>query len=215
MALTKAHGAPVADPQAQARAASALALAGVVSATRELQERLGDLEAAHRSMLGTGAYPIGYPAGLARAVTATFRMWERTNEGREALGLGLLPTRSEVALENARIELQVREEQLEAARAIVPLTGSMVKDRQGRIEDAALAVIRVRRRIAELEDGPVDSFRAWLTGFARDIRQVLNNPPAIPRAIGDTTRMLDERDAAEARRDDPLGFLIADELGKD
>lgn len=193
---------------AAARAASATALKAVAQTVKILTAELSDLAECERDLQVAGAMPMRYPMVLAQIVAAQLREWEGTAEGREALGLGPGKTWAEQVLETAKADVRTLEENLEAAKAIVPLSEEMVSGRRRRIEDAAAALVNARRRVAELDPGGAAQFKAWVTRFGAEIRQLLANRPAIPRPTGDTVARLDARDAAEADMLDPLGATI-------
>lgn len=196
-----------------AQAAYAQALRDVAQQVRLLVLSMSECEQAARSLGLAGVMVRDFPLVLSRALAAQLDQWQRTDSGRALLSLPPLPTREQEAADIARHDLEAAQERLKQARAIEPLTSSMVDDRQRRIQDAAAAVVQARKRVAELEGGPRDGFRSWLREFAADVRGILANPPSVARPdIGELMQREREADARRAAAEDPLSALLAAEL---
>lgn len=212
--MTKTNGtADTAGELAQVQGAYLNAMRSVAQGVKLLQSDLLELAEATRDMRRLGKFVTDYPQALDAACNATLRGWGYTANGREALGMSPPPTQAELNLVMARTNLAAAEERLAAARAIECVTDSMVYDRRQRIQAAAESVIRHRKVVAALEPSTAATFKTWLKAFARDVRAVMAESPAIPRPGWDAINQREQEEAArEAAKYDPLGAMIANEL---
>jgi len=155
-----------------------------------------------------GAVMRDFPYGLEQALRAALGGWQQTPGGRAALGLAPLPTHAENVIATARADVGAAEDLLRRCRAI-PAVEATLADRRARIEAAGLALVAARKRLADLEPNAGAQFKSWLRGFSVELRAALA-APVIERGASAQLARLDERDAAEARRADPLGAALAD-----
>lgn len=200
---------------AAAKTESASCLRSVIQTCRMLQSELRDLtEAEQARRAAGGGIQSNYPHALAQAVDGALRAWARTPEGAAALNLPPPLTYREQVIANARQDLKGAEELLQHFKDLKP-TEHTAEARRLNIENAAQNVIRLRRRLVEMEGGTAgDKFKAWLRGFAAEVKKALQEPVVITRDPGKTMQLMREMEESEARRADPLGSLIAEELAK-
>jgi hypothetical protein len=192
------------DPTAAARAGYAAALRSTLATMRLLQ---GDLAEVRETVRGL---PMSNLSALANvgALELTLGKVQWAFERQLAP-----PDRTAELRAAADADLAAALERLERAKAIEPLTSSMSDDRRRIIEGAALAVVQTKRRRAALDPDPDNGALAgWLRGFVRDVKQFLATAPALPRGGGETLATIEAQEAAAARREDPLGALLAEAM---
>lgn len=196
-----------------AQTAYAEALRAVAQSLRILQQELAELDAAGLDLRRAGGVTVSTlrADALAEGVKGQVKIWQLTDAGRELLNMERLPTRRELALATARHDLAGAEENLARVKAL-PATEHTAHDRRRAIEQNAANVVHMRRRLAEMEPGTLDQFKAWLRTFAADVKRALDAPVIVARPVSETLARMEAQDQAAARTADPFGSLVRDAL---